>query len=187
MARSVQFVAFALLLAAIGCGSKTSEVANVAPGENQSTSPTASPTDVVSQFLDLIRRGGEDSNAGILLTKKAQSELKRIGRTVQPIGSPDARFTVTRSEPVPDQPDAALVHSIWTEPNGEGVGTEFQVVWALQKELSGWRISGLALEITPNADPQIIDFEDGQRMAQLLDVTESEIATSNDQSGSQKR
>ena len=53
--------------------------------------------DVVSQFLDLIRRGGADSGANQLLTQKAQSELARIGRSIQPLGSPDAGFRVTRS------------------------------------------------------------------------------------------
>ena len=63
-----------------------------------------------------------------------QTELKRIGRTVQPIGSPDARFQVTRAETVPDEQNSALVHSIWSEPNGDGTSSDFQVVWAVEQE-----------------------------------------------------
>jgi hypothetical protein len=140
----------------------------------------ASPTDVVSQFLDLIRRGGEDSGAGSLLTTMAQSELSRIGRNVQPIGSPDAKYTVTRSSAVPGQPDASLVHCIWQEPTANGGVDEYQVVWALQREPVGWRISGLAMEIEPNQDPMIIDFEDGSRMAKLLADPATESSPTSD-------
>lgn len=162
----------AFALGTIGCGSSSTETAAVAPkaaaSDTGAEPAVASPTDVVSQFLDLIRRGGEDSGAGSLLTETAQSELARIGRNVQPIGSPDARYTVTRATAVPGQPDASLVHCLWQEPVEGGGIVEYQVVWALQLETAGWRISGLAMEIDPNQDPMIIDFEDGTRMARLL-------------------
>ncbi|KAA1261022.1 hypothetical protein LF1_35650 [Rubripirellula obstinata] len=192
----------------VGCGSNASSdatngLASVGQSAavaqaNETDVPTIAPTDVVSQFLDLVRRGGSDSGASTLLTTKAQSELNRIGRTVQPIGSPDARFVVTRAESVPENPGATLVHSIWKEP---GVGSslqnadpasgessadnailEYQVVWALQKEANQWRISGLAMEIDPNQNPLIVNFEDGNRMAALLAETES--VDQSDNSGS---
>jgi len=172
MYRFVRRTLFFALFAVIGCG-KSSEVA-----ENQNETVTnvsestaggvPSPVDVVSQFLDSVRRGGQDSDAGGLLTQRAQLELKRIGRAVQPIGSPDARFNVTRSEAVPGEANSALVHSIWTEP-GEGDTTaDYQVVWALHRESAGWRISGLVMELQPGEEPTVIDFENGELMAQLL-------------------
>jgi hypothetical protein len=166
-------VACVMTVCSIGCGSKSGEMTAASQSPNspagaQASAAVASPTDVVSQFLDLIRRGGEDSGAGLLLTATAQSELARIGRTVQPIGSPDAKYTVTRATDVPGQPDASLVHCIWQEPTATGGTEEYQVVWALQREAAGWRISGLAMELDPNEDPMIVDFEDGARMAKLL-------------------
>jgi len=161
------------LLCFSGCGPSSQPVAET-PVENASAAPVArapfsSATDVVSQFLDEIRRGGQDSRAHELLTQKAQAELKRIGRTVQPIGSPDAGFQVTRAELVPDEPDSALVHSIWSEPNGDGAtSSDFQVVWAVEQEAGKWRISGLVMEVDPNQPPVIIDFENGEMMARLL-------------------
>lgn len=137
----------------------------------------APATDVVSQFLDLVRRGGSDTGAEQLLTTKAQSELQRIGRTVQPIGSPDARFEVTRAESIPDSQDAALVHSVWTEPNQDGSVTQIQAVWAVQIEQNQWRISGLALETAPNEDPMVINFEDGNAMDQILAANDTPTET----------
>ena len=171
------------LLTFAGCGSSeptadvgSSEASNPgAVGTETSSSTTAqttadsygSPMDVVSQFLDEIRRGGADSRANDLLTVKAQSELKRIGQSVQPIGSPDAGFQVTRFEIMPDDANSALVHSIWNEPNGSTT-SKFQVVWAVHREPVGWRISGLAMELDPNQPPMVIDFENGDLMAKLL-------------------
>ena len=172
----------AVCLLAIGCGkSEVSTAQGTQPAGNSTASPQTdsvasadvssmdvSPTDIVSQFLDQVRRGGANSNAGRFLTQKAQSELQRIGRSVQPIGSPDAHFDVIRAVTVPDQDNAMLVESRWTEPNPDGTNSQFQVVWSVEKETVGWRISGLAMELDGTEAPTIIDFENGTMMAQLL-------------------
>ena len=163
-----------ILSSCLGCGSSSdvAERASTAPATTVRTEPQANPVDVVSQFLDRVRRGGEDASAGNLLTRKAQAELKRIGRSVQPIGSPDARFEVSRSQEVPGEPNSSLVHSVWSEPNGDGSMAAYQVVWAVERDPDQWRISGLAMELAPGEPPEIIDFEDGELMAQLLTASE---------------
>ncbi len=172
-----------LTFATVGCGGGADVAEQASHDTKVATASTKSPaetsaTDVVSQFLDQVRRGGEDSGAGDLLTQRAQSELKRIGRTVQPIGSPDARFNVTQAREVPNEPNSMLVQSIWTEPGPEGTQNDFEVVWAVQREAAGWRISGLAMEIDPTEPPIVIDFENGDEMAKLLAGTEeSETAS----------
>ncbi len=161
----------------VGCGS-SSDVAQTPEQTADSTEVAQaeeSPVEVVSQFLDRVRRGGDGAAAGHLLTEKAQSELERIGRSVQPIGSPDARFDVSRSQDVPGEPDSALVHSVWSEPTGDGSNAEYQVVWAVERDPVQWRISGLAMEIEPGQSPEIIDFEDGELMAQLLTASERPV------------
>lgn len=173
-----------LFLATIGCGSSTPVAENQANSEatqavaQQNSPTTPSPTDIVSEFLDEVRRGGEDSRANGLLTVRAREELNRIGQAIQPIGSPDARFTVTRAEIVPGEENSALVHSVWSEPSGDGKTSDFQVVWAVEKEPVGWRISGLAMELEPGKDPIIIDFENSEMMANLLSpaATNSEVS-----------
>lgn len=171
MARFTSCTTLLLLALTIGCGS--GESADEVP-KSDSASPAdsaavlPSPTDVVSLFLDEVRRGGEDSRAQSLLTQRAQAVLSKIGHTVQPLGSPDARFDVTRAESVPGEQNAALVHSLWREPTENGTLQDFQVVWAVEREAAGWRISGLAIEIAENQPPQIVDFEDGAMMSRLL-------------------
>lgn len=181
-------------LALLGCGG-SSEVADSAatrpkaPANESSAQPQMRPEEVVAQFLDRIRRGGDGNDAGEMLTQKAQSELRRIGRTVQPIGSPNARFEVSRSEEIPGEAGSALVHSVWSEPGPDGELIEYQVVWAVERDPRQWRISGLAMEFEPGQDPEIIDFEDGELMAQLLnagerqnDAPEAQTAAAGDES-----
>ncbi len=195
MVHSVRYAALLVLLICVGCDSRSpvvghpqdaangDRVANAQgndPSESslqgtRSSDPSRagepSPTEIVSQFLDQVRRGGDKSEAGNLLTKIAQAELTRIGRSIEPIGSPDARFQVTRAENVPGEEGAALVHSIWSEPAADGGQADFQVVWAVSHEEAGWRISGLAMEMNPNQAPLIIDFENGELMAKILGAT----------------
>ncbi|WP_345687791.1 hypothetical protein [Novipirellula caenicola] len=177
-----------LLVATVGCGGSEDVAQQASPKANVASTTAKSPaetsaTDVVSQFLDQVRRGGENSGAGELLTQRAQSELKRIGRTVQPIGSPDARFNVTQAREVPNEPNSMLVQSIWSEPGPEGTQNDFEVVWAVQRETAGWRISGLAMEIDPTEPPIVIDFENGDEMAKLL--TGSEGSETSSENGAQ--
>ena len=194
MARFALGLSYTLIITlAVGCGSGTPVADNPTPRTQEgittnggATSPASlnpPPTDIVSQFLDEIRRGGEDSRANALLTSRAQSELKRIGQTIQPIGSPNASFEVTRFELHPEDASAAMVHSVWSEPNAEGGSVaSSQVVWALRQEQSGWRISGLAITIDPEAeDPVVFNFEDGNQMAAML----SEPAPGNSEVSSQ--
>jgi hypothetical protein len=166
-----------------GCGSSTTKTAEGKPGNQaERVATVASPEDVstasnvVAQFLDAVRRGGENGSANQLLTLQAQTVLQRLGQTVQPIGSPDAIFKVTRAESVPDTPGAALVHSVWTEPTGPGTSESYEVVWALLKETAGWRISGLAMDLQPGQEPMIVDFENASQMAVLLNSSEEATA-----------
>ncbi len=171
-------VGIAIALASLtGCGqsSTTSQADSTAQPSSGGTTATANTSadvaaamDTVSHFLDAVRRGGDTGRAHSMLTAEACAVLERLGRTVQPIGSPDAAFTVTRSEAVPDHPNTALVHSTWSEPTGEGKHESYQVVWALQLEQGQWRISGLAMELDPTQPPMIVDFEDHVEMANLF-------------------
>jgi hypothetical protein len=99
MARFALGLGYTLIITLIvGCGSGTPVADNPTPrtqegittnsGTPSPDSLNPPPTDIVSQFLDEIRRGGEDSRANVLLTSRAQSELKRIGQTIQPYRIP---------------------------------------------------------------------------------------------------
>lgn len=168
----------AATLATTGCGSSTpTATENMPANAAAATEDVSAATNVVAQFLDAIRRGGETGGANQMLTQHAQMVLQKLGRTVQPIGSPDAVFTVTRAESVPEAPGAALVHSTWTEPTGDGKSESYQVVWALERENTNWKISGLAMDLQPGQEPMIVDFENANQMATLLNGEDPNVPT----------
>lgn len=190
-----------LAIGAVQCGCSKQETATTPPpaatvAEAQTPEQASEAEAVVSHFLDRIRRGGENHNAMALLTDRAQSELQRIGQIVQPIGSPDAKFEVTRSTPMPvdaavdgENVTGRLVHCIWTEPAAPGEADEaspepqtYQVVWSVMLQQDGWKISGLVLEMSPNEPPMVLDFENGEQMARILGGDpEEQTATSPEQ------
>ncbi len=175
-----------LAFAALQCGCSKQETASNTGGAaatvQQSPEQAAEAEAVVSHFLDRIRRGGENHNAMALLTDRAQAELQRIGQIVQPIGSPDAKFEVTRSTPMPVDPSLGtenitgrLVHCIWSEPaTTDAAGNQvvpaqkYQVVWSVMQQKDGWKISGLVLEMSAEEPPMVLDFENGEQMAKIL-------------------
>jgi hypothetical protein len=164
---------------ASGCGSKTAEVSADEKPTADSTTPsdsqTLAPTEIVSQFLDRVRRGGEDSNASELLTKLAQQEMTRIGRPLQLPGSPDTTFEVRNAIPVPNDDQSVWVHTYLSEFAESGEEIQYEVVWTLRKETAGWRISGFVIDQGENLDPLEIDLENGNEMeARLAAMEESE-------------
>ncbi len=185
---SVRLATWVGLVLLVGCGKSTPDTdesassprpaaatSAVAAGESAPNIDTAN--DTVAQFLDAIRRGGDTGGAHSLLTQTAASVLESLGRTVQPIGSPDATFDVTRSEAVEEHPNMALVHSTWSEPNGDGTAESYEVVWAVQWERQAWKISGLAMGLDAEQPPMIVDFEDHAQMAALFrGEAEAEVA-----------
>lgn len=152
-----------LALSLTGCGGSapTPEAKKEPPRQEQATAAAKtapgeeSPTEVVSRFLDGVRRGGAAADVGRLMTEKAREQYASVGLVMQPIGAPDATFEVTRSVPYGDQ--GALVNSLWTEKDESGEKITYQVGWALKKEPDGWRVSGLILEDDPA--PRVFNFE----------------------------
>lgn len=181
---SARFSALIATIFLVGCG-KSDSGSKIDTAAQKSAAPVAgamataqdfnAAKDAVAEFLDAIRRGGDSNRAHQLLTSQATKILEGLGRSIQPIGSPDATFEVTRSEAVEEHPGMALVHSTWSEPAGEGPAESYQVVWAMQFE-QGWKISGMAMEFDPTKPPMIVDFEDAAQMAELF-REQAEVAT----------
>lgn len=156
----------------VGC-SGSEEPTATAPVEQQTPAIPGGPsaTEIVSQFLDRVRRGGENSDANSLLTKLAQQEMTRIGRPLAFPGSPDTRFQVQSAYPVPDQEKTVWVPTILAEPSADGSEIKYEVVWTVRLEKDGWRISGFTME-GEGDDPMPIDFENGAEMeARLSSLT----------------
>ncbi|MCC9599185.1 hypothetical protein LOC67_01335 [Stieleria sp. JC731] len=165
-----------------GCGGSSSEPVAEKPAAQPAPAAQPqqpAPTEIVSQFLDRMRRGGDGNSASDLLTKLAQQEMIRIGRPLQLPGSPDTTFEVRQSFPIPDQKDRVWVQTYLNEPDAaNGQTTQYEVVWTLHNESQGWRISGFHVDQGDGMDPLEFDFENGDEMNARLSAIEQASETS---------
>jgi hypothetical protein len=149
----------------VGCGGKADpEGASSATASNRSTpvstgASTVPPNEIVAMFSDSIRRGDKETTIK-LITLAAREEIQRRGMTIDPPGSPESSYKIGEVRFLDQDRDAAYVESIWIEPGTNGQpNVETEVVWAVQLEPEGWRISGLAIDMGPNEQPTLVDFE----------------------------
>jgi len=119
------------------------------------------PEEVVGAFLDGMRTGNAQVIESLLSTR-ARKEIADKGLDIAPIGSPQARFEIGVAQLAdPKDPNTMLVSSNWIEPgtNGQNVG-EYEVVWALIKEATGWRICEMAVDTHLEGEEiQVVNFE----------------------------
>ena len=188
-----------------GCGSNPPTATNDSPATNGSTAshslpaqprtgttsqlPTE-PKEVVRLFLDSMRQGNGTQLAALLSTA-AREEITRKKLEIDPLGSPLATFQIGEAGTHPEQPDSMLVSTVWSEPAQNGQPeANLDVVWALRKEASGWRICEMAVDPMNGEDVQIVNFEhlepeqpapQEQRVASLPNAPASFPAAANGQ------
>lgn len=161
---------------AVGCGGKADpEGTSNAAASNRTKAVstganTVPPNEIVAMFSDSIRRGDKEATIK-LITLAAREEIQRRGMTIDPPGSPESSYKIGEVRFLDQDRDAAYVESIWIEPGTNGQpNVETEVVWAVQLEPEGWRISGLAIDMGPNEQPTLVDFEN-------LEVDSKETST----------
>lgn len=159
--------------------SSRSQTNNASPqGSEAARDRSAAPKQTVALFLDSLRRGDE-TTANSMLTTKARMELEKTAWVMQPLGTPDGKYSIGRIEfPYPDQA-LALVECRWIEP---ATATEpeliMDVVCETYEEAEGWRIAGIAVTVADEQEPLVIDFEDGARLQQMLDMANGTVPAS---------
>lgn len=177
MRQGLAIVATLCVLGLIGCSGKSaSPVAESDPSDagatvaNHAGQPhpvavpaTAKPEEVVSVFLDAIRRG-DSATTEALLTAKAREELEKHDFAVVPQATPNMQFDITGTQIV-GQNDGAHVHCRWTERYEDG-DESYDVVWVLRQHPEGWRVAGLAMQLVPEQPVQFLNFEDVADMEQ---------------------
>jgi hypothetical protein len=151
--------------ACVGCGGPKDPDATAGTnpsGRPVATAATASipPNEIVEMFADCVRRGDRDAMFK-LITPAARQDIQKSGQQLDPPGSPEASFKIGSIKYLDNDKDAAYVESLWIEP-AEVAGQppkETEVLWAVQLELEGWRISGLAIDQGNDQPPFLLDFE----------------------------
>ena len=148
--------------------------------EGASTAASFSTPDAaVSAFLEALR-DGDDALAEAILTPKAREETAKRNLAVQPPGTPNASFRIGKIEYLSADKTGAHVNSTWTEQDQQQGPSSFEIVWALRRQADGWRIAGMAAQVTPTEPPVFLNFEDPDDMLEKCRAAEERLATQND-------
>lgn len=140
--------------------------------ERNLVADTGTPAAAVTKFLDALRLGDERT-AAAMLTTKARAETAAHDMVVEPPGAPNAKYTVERVEHPDDNPNAAYVSCIWSEQHDADHEESYEVVWVLRKEAAGWRVAGMATQLSDSDEPVYLDFEDLAAMEDAVRDAES--------------
>jgi hypothetical protein len=120
------------------------------------------PDQIVAAFLDALQRA-DNAVAEALLTRRAYEETSKRNLTVQPVGSPQAKYTIGTLKYLGANRNGAHVNTTWTEPAAEP-GNSYDIVWTLRRQDSGWRVAGMAAELVPGQKVVYLNFEDPDDM-----------------------
>ena len=152
MSRILSLLAVLCMLSAtLGCGSESSPSA--AGGGSAPSDPVAR---TVYEFLDAIRIGDTQASSA-RLTSLALQRITENDMIFAPPASEQARFRVGQVQMY--DADKALVASVWTDVDADGVPTDEHMTWALKLTEGQWRISGMAAQMGPGQPPVMMDFE----------------------------
>ena len=132
---------------------------------------TAAPDQVVTVFLNALRSGDSPTTES-LLTTRARQELAKHSLSVDVQPAENAIYQVRPADILADQ-SGAHVKSVWTEKFDDGDET-YEIVWLLRRQAEGWRVAGMAMQLIPGQDMQVLNFEDP---ADMLRKKEEAIAT----------
>ena len=115
--------------------------------DSSTAASSSTPDAAVSAFLQALR-DGDDAVALALLTPKAREETAKKYLAVQPPGTPNASFRIGKVEYLSADKTGAHVNSTWTEQDQQQGPSSFEIVWALRRQADGWRIAGMAAQVT---------------------------------------
>ena len=150
-----------VLVVAVGCGGSdaTAPAAGdaAATQRQQAAMPTDPAAQTVYRFLDAVRRGNADGEAGSMLTPLALKHITERNENIAPPGSPTARFQIGRVAKTAE--GTAIVEALWSDVDADGKPYEEPMICALRLCDGQWRIYGMAEDLGPDQPPMVLDFE----------------------------
>ena len=171
----------AMALLAFGCSKSTDHgttQATPAAASNPATAPTAAPSqdakEVVSSFLEAIRKGDNEA-ATKFLDKSRPPESRGKRSLVCPAANDGAKIEVEDAVyPTPSH-DIAHVPTRWIDLDETGKPRTDKATWVCRLEPEGWRVAAFAAYVFEGEDPLLLSFEDPDDMAKKQNWLKEEI------------
>ena len=117
----------------------------------------STPDGVCRKFMKLLQSGNRIS-AENLLTRTALTVTTGAGLQLEPMGGPNSIFKVNDVLYATNKKKLAQVEcTILDKDDGESY--EMDMAWLVRKHTSGWRISGVMLELETGKTKDLLSFE----------------------------
>lgn len=142
----------------------------VSPAKQEAKLPAAdaSPETVCQMFMKYLN-SGDRVKAERLLTSVAFDTTAKAGLYLQPMGSPDAKVTISPAVYVTNKQQLAHVDCMIAEvENGKTIRD--QLTWMVRKSKSGWRIFGMLLTLE-GGQQDFLSLENVQDVDAILQMS----------------
>ncbi|MDA7950663.1 MAG: hypothetical protein MPJ24_04160 [Pirellulaceae bacterium] len=142
---------------------------NSSRGKNDSvvSNPAATPEEVTKRFMHCWLKENDQETLLALLTPKARKLLPEYD-IIPRVGSSElATYVIGNVKYVEAQPRGAHVESSYSD-QFEGLQEDYNITWVLREEPEGWRIVGMAYEVSPEKGTQFLNFENPQEILSVL-------------------
>jgi hypothetical protein len=169
----------------LGCGGgstpstdqkKDADQAAAQPAEKMLDINTDDPKEVVMGLIEAMKSGDKEAKEA-LLTTKAKEETAKHGMPVAADAMPNTENQIAEPTYLKNNPNGAHVSCVLSETLADGSKQDYEIVWVLRKEPEiGWRIAGMAVEVTPGTPPQFLNFENPLDMQKKLDEAAAAMA-----------
>ncbi|MEM7783225.1 MAG: hypothetical protein AAF939_18300 [Planctomycetota bacterium] len=151
------------------------ETKSPAVQDSQPLSQDSTPSQVCQKFMTLLQNGNR-IGAENLLTRAALTSTSREGLVLEPLGGPDSKYEFGETRYATNKQNLAQVDCKIND-FSDGSPFEMELTWVIRKQATGWRISGVMLELEPGKVKDFLSFEnslDVIRMKQMAGVEDSE-------------
>ena len=152
---------------------KLTNLTSPAPASKKNAAADSTPKEVCQAFMDFLQSGDRIA-AENLLTRTALSVTTRAGLQLEPMGGPSSVFKVNDVLYATTKRKLAQVEcSIVDKVDGEEY--EMEMAWLVRKYSTGWRISGVMLELEPGAAKDLLSFENVQDVTRIKGLAGAEV------------
>jgi hypothetical protein len=148
-----------------------------AQGQPDNSAISGDPLQVVDAYLEGARNG-DDKQVNSLLTPIARAEMAKRNFHVAPPASDTTRFELGEVSRPSDQ--VAYVPCRLIDQKGDNAKPKVSnLVWALRMTKEGWRIGGMAIKVTKDDNPILLDFEKPDEIVKMRETVKRKAAQQN--------
>lgn len=152
----------------------TSNVTSPAVESNALPGPEATPEFVCDRFMKLLQSGNR-TGAENLFTRTALTTTTKAGLKLEPMGGPTSTYRVADARYATSRKKLAQVDCFISDTDENGETYEMEVTWQLHKLSTGFRISGVMLQLGEGSAKDLLSLENSFDVARLQSLAGADV------------